>query len=82
MSFQSIPEDDVEIEFILAAGSTFDEAFSRWGAALRQYHGKELFNVRDTARKYLGTYLPTVPVTSVATKSNLCTKQPIFIKLV
>ena len=41
----------------MAAGSTFNEAFSRWGRALRQYHGKGLHD-KDTARKYLGTYIP------------------------
>jgi hypothetical protein len=51
---QSIPDDKVEIEFILAAGSTFEEAFDRWGSALRQYHGKDLQSQRDMARKYLG----------------------------
>ena len=51
---QSIPDDKVEIEFILAAGSTFEEAFDRWGSALRQYHGKVLQSQRDMARKYLG----------------------------
>jgi hypothetical protein len=51
---QSIPDDKVEIEFILAAGSTFEEAFDRWGSALRQYHGKDLKSQRDMARKYLG----------------------------
>ncbi len=51
---QFIPDDKVEIEFILATGSTFEEAFDRWGSALRQYHGKDLQSQRDMARKYLG----------------------------
>ena len=39
----------------MVAGNTFDEAFSKWGSALRKYHGKSVDGIqRDVARKYLG----------------------------
>ena len=44
-----------KIEFVMVAGNTFDEAFSRWGTALRTYHGKKKLPFQlDLARKYLG----------------------------
>ena len=54
-SSKAVPKADTKIEFVMVAGNTFDEAFSKWGSALRKYHGKSLDGIqRDVARKYLG----------------------------
>ena len=54
-SSKAVPKADTKIEFVMVAGNTFDEAFSKWGSALRKYHGKSVDGIqRDVARKYLG----------------------------
>ena len=55
-SSKAVPKADTKIEFVMVAGNTFDEAFSKWGSALRKYHGKSLDGIQrgDVARKYLG----------------------------
>ena len=40
----------------MVGGTTFDEAFTRWGTAMRKYHGKSLNTPKDVAREYLGEW--------------------------
>ena len=60
LHWQSIPKDETELKFIMTVGSTFDDAFTRWGNALLKYNGKRTSNIfkkknpKDVAREYLG----------------------------
>ena len=53
-SVKSIPDDQTELKYILAVGDTFDDAFNRWGIALRKFHGKNFNTPRDVTTEYLG----------------------------
>ena len=53
LHWQSIPKDETELKFIMTVGSTFDDAFTRWGNALLKYNGKNMVMV-DVAREFLG----------------------------
>ena len=53
LHWQSIPKDETELKFIMTVGSTFDDAFTRWGNALLKYNGKS-FGGTDVAREFLG----------------------------
>ena len=53
LHWQSIPKDETELKFIMTVGSTFDDAFTRWGNALLKYNGKRFLGV-DVAREFLG----------------------------
>ena len=53
LHWQSIPKDETELKFIMTVGSTFDDAFTRWGNALLKYNGKNLERF-DVAREFLG----------------------------
>ena len=47
--------EETKIEFVMVAGTSFDEAFRLFGKALRTYHGKKALPFQpDLARKYLG----------------------------
>ena len=53
LNWQSIPKDETELKFIMTVGSTFDDAFTRWGNALLKYNGK-MTSLGDVAREFLG----------------------------
>ena len=53
LHWQSIPKDETELKFIMTVGSTFDDAFTRWGNALLKYNGKRQVPPK-TAREFLG----------------------------
>ena len=53
LHWQSIPKDETELKFIMTVGSTFDDAFTRWGNALLKYNGKRRL-WGDVAREFLG----------------------------
>ena len=53
LHWQSIPKDETELKFIMTVGSTFDDAFTRWGNALLKYNGKR-FLATSLGEQFLG----------------------------
>jgi hypothetical protein len=45
----------LELEFVVVAGSSFDEAFDSWGSTLLKYHGKQS-RQESIISKYLGEF--------------------------
>ena len=56
-SIKSIPRGGMQLETVMVRGSSFSQAFSRWGEILRTYHGRPLdLNREDIVSDYLGRY--------------------------
>ena len=54
-SIKSIPLGGLQLETIMVRGPNFNEAFSKWGKLLREYHGRPLdLNREDIVSDYLG----------------------------
>jgi len=55
MNWQEIPAPGLELEFVFVFGSSFDDAFERWGDILLRYHDKKKDNSGSIASDYLGS---------------------------
>ena len=65
--FQEIPAPGLELEFIMVLGSSFDDAFDKWGNALLNYHSKPQ-NSETLTSQYLGTVFIFACFTSISRK--------------